>query len=114
MDATLYLVKILWINFFLIKCSSYECSNRYEFKEEIKKALPDLNNCTIVKRRYPVCDRTVTVYYTQHPPYVDKKTNTTEPHGLIPGKCSMYIIIRQCKVDVSLCETRKEQIIRRK
>lgn len=66
------------------------CSNRYENREDILKALPQYKNCDSVKQRFPICARTISVLYSPQPPYVLQPEDNSSgggrgrPVGLLP------------------------------
>ena len=84
MNIVLQFLGTLWLNVYFIKSSLLHCSNRYEFQEEIKEALPHLKNCSVVRKLFPICNQQITVLYSQHPPYVFSINKTSEPIGLLP------------------------------
>ena len=85
MDCVFEVLGIIYINIIIVKCSRIECTNRYEFQEDIMEALPYLRNCSVVRHMYPICDQKVHVIYSHHPPYVISTKNISDPIGLLPG-----------------------------
>ena len=75
---------ILCVECLLVDCGGTECSNRYENQEDLLEAIPELRNCTTVRKRYPICGQTVNVLYSLQPPYVVASKNGNDPGGLLP------------------------------
>jgi len=62
----------------------YECSNRYELRDILHKYIKELQNCSFVYEKFPICRENVTVAISIHEPYVINVSNGSAT-GILPG-----------------------------
>ncbi|XP_066917317.1 uncharacterized protein [Clytia hemisphaerica] len=82
LTITLQIIFLLQI-FTETSSSSFECTNRFEYRHMLKSKVPQWGNCTYIVNHFPMCKPEVEVWYRHLPPYVDKQ-NESQVHGLIP------------------------------
>lgn len=69
-----------------IECNLPTCTQRLEYAGVAQQANTKLKNCSYVKELYPICGESMTVMYTEKPPYVvaPQPGDDGIPAGLLP------------------------------
>lgn len=105
----LYINYLIILVIFLSKvgCLSIDqCTNRFEYKDDIVEARPQLKNCTFVRETYPSCRDNITVLYAEMAPYVYLDINHEDrPAGMLPGNI-------QFSFHIQMIPTRLEVLLR--